>query len=112
MCIWHRDNWRKHEQPTIGLCMTTGTGSSTDPCLLCMQVEEKTKLACQPEGYYGPLTDRELLVSTHTLYHGLPLPKGRCSYNQHIICSNLPATLNVSKRAASLSAQHDADASP
>ena len=28
-----------------------------------MQVEEKTKLVCQPEGYYGPLTERELVVS-------------------------------------------------
>ena len=28
-----------------------------------VQVEEKTKLVCQPEGYYGPLTERELVVS-------------------------------------------------
>ena len=28
-----------------------------------MQVEEKTKLVCQPEGFYGPLTERELVVS-------------------------------------------------
>ncbi len=34
--------------------------------LVCTQVEEKTKLACQPEGFYGPLTDRELVVSILT----------------------------------------------
>ena len=28
-----------------------------------MQMEEKTKLVCQPEGYYGPVTERELVVS-------------------------------------------------
>ena len=28
-----------------------------------VQVEEKTKLVCQPEGFYGPLTERELVVS-------------------------------------------------
>ena len=33
-----------------------------------MQVEEKTKLACQPEGFYGPLTERELVVRNHNLY--------------------------------------------
>lgn len=31
--------------------------------LFHMQVEEKTKLACQPEGFYGPLTEREVVVS-------------------------------------------------
>ena len=38
-----------------------------------MQVEEKTKLVCQPEGYYGPLTERELVVSpSSTLAKAVP----------------------------------------
>ena len=34
---------------------------------MSMQVEEKTKLVCQPEGFYGPLTERELVVSVHCI---------------------------------------------
>ena len=30
--------------------------------LLALQVDQKTKVVCQPDGYYGPLTDTELAV--------------------------------------------------
>ena len=39
-----------------------------------VQVEEKTKLVCQPEGYYGPLTERELVVSASgTIAQAVPI---------------------------------------
>ena len=41
--------------------------ASSLPCRHCtisiVQVDEKTKSACQPEGFYGPLTDTEVAVS-------------------------------------------------
>ena len=30
--------------------------------ILSWQVEEKAKLVCQPDGFYGPLTEREVAV--------------------------------------------------
>lgn len=44
-----------------------------------MQVEEKTKLACQPDGFYGPLTERELVVSAAEAFflQLQPLPYGQ-----------------------------------
>ena len=41
---------------------TAGPSAFTPEAHGCLQVEEKTKLVCKPEGYYGPLTEREVAV--------------------------------------------------
>ena len=78
-----RQAWRECFSPTPGatlcyilhVCMKAGvflivalSRKMMHDCGTRMQVEEKTKLACQPEGFYGPLTERELVVSNLSLH--------------------------------------------
>jgi hypothetical protein len=53
-----------------------------------LQVEEKTKLACQPEGFYGPLTDREVAVRDAAPRLEVPVEYWSC---QDFSCNDIGA---------------------
>ncbi|KAK9907506.1 hypothetical protein WJX75_004955 [Coccomyxa subellipsoidea] len=60
-----------------------GTRIENSPYNFSMLVEEKTKLACQPEGFYGPLTEREVVDLREKIDQ---------HYRARLILDNLPIT--------------------